>query len=117
MKHMKPTISINMPKQFVSFFPHIGAASFWGSPGDLWNWRLCWATKKTLLLSIESWLVNRDPYNGLLKSLYNWVGKFHPLYTLNNQGFFHCSFIKMRFTPWIYPPHLPPKMRIPHHPG
>ena len=22
--------------------------------------------KKTLLLSIESWLVNRDPYNGLL---------------------------------------------------
>ena len=28
-----------------------------------------WATKKTLLLSIESWLVNRfnrDPYNGLL---------------------------------------------------
>ncbi len=25
-----------------------------------------WATKKTLLLSIESWMVNRDPYNGLL---------------------------------------------------
>ena len=33
------------------------------------------------------WLVNRDPYNGLLQSLYNWV-VFHPLYTLNNQGFF-----------------------------
>ncbi len=30
------------------------------------------------------WLVNRDPYNGLLKSLYNWVG-FHPLYILTNQ--------------------------------
>ena len=29
--------------------------------------------KKALLLSIESWLVNRDPYNGLLKSLYTWV--------------------------------------------
>ena len=27
------------------------------------------------------WLVNRDPYNGLLKSLYN----------PTNQGFFHCS--------------------------
>ena len=25
-----------------------------------------WATKKPVLLSIESWLVNRDPYNGLL---------------------------------------------------
>ena len=24
--------------------------------------------KKNLLLSIESWLLNRDPYNGLLKS-------------------------------------------------
>ena len=33
-----------------------------------------WATKKKhLLLSIESWLVNRDPYNGLLQSPYNWV--------------------------------------------
>ena len=50
-----------------------------------------WATKKTLLLSIESWLVNRDPYNGLLKSLYNWVG-FHPIYNPTNQGpFFRCS--------------------------
>ena len=29
--------------------------------------------KGPLLLSIESWLVDRDPYNGLLKSLYNWV--------------------------------------------
>ena len=37
------------------------------------------------------WLVNRDPYNGLLQSLYNWVG-FHPLYQTTNQGFFHCSF-------------------------
>ena len=29
-------------------------------------------TKKTggALLSVESWLVNRDPYNGLLSSLY-----------------------------------------------
>ncbi len=36
------------------------------------------------------WLVNRDPYNGLLKSPHNWV-VFNPLFTLNNQGpFFHC---------------------------
>ena len=35
--------------------------------GNKYNTRLCtWATKKNLLLSIESWLVNRDPYNCLL---------------------------------------------------
>ena len=38
----------------------------------------CFPKKKKLqqplLLSIESWLLNRDPYNGLLSSLYNcWV--------------------------------------------
>ena len=31
-----------------------------------WHLRPCWH-------SIESWLVDRDPYNGLLKSPYNWV--------------------------------------------
>ena len=36
------------------------------------------------------WLVTRDPYSGFLYSLYNRVG-FHPLYNLNNQGYFHCS--------------------------
>ena len=35
--------------------------------------------------SIESWLFNRDPYNGWLQSPYNWV-VFHPLYTTINQG-------------------------------
>ena len=35
---------------------------------------------------MKSWLFNRDPYNGLLQSPYNWVG-FHPLYTAINQGF------------------------------
>ena len=30
------------------------------------------------------WLFNRDPYNGLLCSPYNWV-VFHPLYTITNQ--------------------------------
>ena len=43
--------------------------------------------KKTRpILSIESWLLNRDPYNGLLQSLDNWV-----VHTLNNKGLFHCS--------------------------
>ena len=36
------------------------------------------------------WLFHRDPYNGLLESLHNWVG-FNPLYTVNNQTFFHSS--------------------------
>ncbi len=36
------------------------------------------------------WMVNRDPYSGLLYSPYNWVG-FHPLYNPTNQGFFHSS--------------------------
>ena len=47
--------------------------------------------KKTLLLSIESWLVYREPYFMIHYNPYiNWVG-FHPLHTLNNQGIFHCS--------------------------
>ena len=41
-----------------------------GPGGDIRpNWELQpsgFNGKKTLLLSIESWLVNRDPYNGLL---------------------------------------------------
>ena len=39
---------------------------------------------------MKSWLFNRDPYNGLLKSAFNCV-VFNPLYTLNNKGLFHCS--------------------------
>ena len=35
-------------------------------------------------------MVNRDPYNGLLQSLYNWVG-IHPLYNPTIQGFFRGS--------------------------
>ena len=44
------------------------------------------------------WLVNRDPYSGFLYSLYNRVG-FHPLYNLNNQGYFHCS--DGKYTAWF----------------
>ena len=61
-----------------------------------------WATKKTLLLSIESCLVYRDPYIGLLKSPYNWVGS-HPLYNLNNQGpFFHWPYVVFG---WVFAGH------------
>ena len=42
--------------------------------------------KKKLLLSIESWLFNRDPYNGWLKSPYNWVVE-SSIKTINNQVF------------------------------
>ena len=44
------------------------------------------ATKKHIFY----WLFNRNPYNGLLLSPYNWA-VFHPLYTLNNQVLFHRS--------------------------
>ena len=47
-----------------------------------------------------NWLVDRDPYNGLLLySLYNWV-VFHPLYNPTNRGpLEHCStFIPDRST-------------------
>ena len=49
--------------------------------------------KETRILSIESWLVNWDPYfMAYLQSPHNWV-VHQSLYTLNNQGpFFHCSF-------------------------
>ena len=43
------------------------------------------AEKKKLLLSIESWLVDRNPFHGLLN---NWLAKSPSLYTLNNQVFF-----------------------------
>ena len=48
-----------------------------------------WATKKPSYFPLY-WLVQMDPYIGLLKSPYNWV-VFHPLYNLNKQGFSLCS--------------------------
>ncbi len=41
--------------------------------------------EKNLLLSIESWLFNRHPYNGFF------TGKYNPQYNPTNQGFSHCS--------------------------
>ena len=58
-------------------------------------WNLQWATK-TQKLGYFPWNTGglieiRDPHNGVLQSLHNWV-VFHPLYTLNKQGpFFLCS--------------------------
>ena len=71
-----------------------------------------WATKKPLLLSIESWLVNRDPYIGLWNNpLYNWV-EFHPLYNPNQPGgpFFMAQLNCHRpktFSWWLLKSHLP----------
>ena len=40
---------------------------------------------------MKYWLINRDPYNGLLLSPYNWV-VVRPFYTANNHGFGYCSY-------------------------
>ena len=45
---------------------------------------------KNLLTFRYHGVVDRNPYKGLISSLYTWV-VFHPLYTLNNHVFFHCS--------------------------
>ena len=37
------------------------------------------------------WLLNRDPYNGYYNP--HMTGQYNPLYTLNNQGCFHCSIV------------------------
>ena len=42
--------------------------------------------KKKLLLSIEPWLVNRDPYSGLWNNPCITGVVFHPLYNPTNQG-------------------------------
>ena len=43
------------------------------------------ATKPTIATwSMKSWLVHRDPYNGLLDSVYNWI--VYSQYTANDQG-------------------------------
>ena len=54
------------------------------------SWNIC-AMKKTLLLSMKSWMVNRDPYNGLWNNPYI-TGWYNPLYNPTNQVFFHCSY-------------------------
>ena len=43
--------------------------------------------KNPRIPSVKSWFIDRDPYNGLLKSPYNWVG-FHPLYIQQITCFF-----------------------------
>ena len=67
------------------------AAEQW-KPGqaNVNSWMFMWATATKPCWHSIIWLVYRDPDIGLLWSLYNWVG-CHPLYTRNNQGFFHCS--------------------------
>ena len=61
--------------------PKLGPQRTQRSHDVVWGWwknhrKPTWATEKNTggpLLSIESWLFNRDPYNGLLWSPCNWV--------------------------------------------
>ena len=49
--------------------------------------------KKPLTFHLLSLILfNRDPYNDLLESPQNRV-VYNPLYTLNDQGIFHCSYV------------------------
>ena len=75
----------NYQPQMVLTPTNIGNSRVWrlqDSGPNLQTWK-CLVMKFSLrkkqpaLLSIESWLVYRDPSIGLLKSSYNWVG-FHP---------------------------------------
>ena len=51
--------------------------------------------KNPALLSIESWLFDRDPYNGLLQSPHNWLGPKDVIpYILERTVFF--SLLKWR---------------------
>ena len=52
------------------------------------NFEHMWATEKKSSYFPLSWLVNRDPYIGLSKSLYNRVA-LSPIYP-NQPGVFHC---------------------------
>ena len=75
--------------------------------GDLFFWwfllyLFTWATKKKTYYFPLYWLVNQDPYNGLLSSLslYNWV-VFHPLYNPTNQGFFIAHLFRSKI-PYVH---------------
>ena len=50
---------------------------------------MTWATEKTRPYFALYWLFSRDPYNGLLYSLHNWVVE-SPIYP-RQRVFFHCS--------------------------
>ena len=77
-----------------------------------------WATeKKKLLLSIKSWLVNRDPNSGLFQSPYNWVG-CHPLHTPIGPGgsfLFARPFYGACSTSSLMPPSTSERRRKPSH--
>jgi len=75
--------------------------------------------KKNLLLSIESWLFNRDPYKWFI-IIPIYLGRISSPYTINNQGpFFHGSNVHplFNFTDQLNAQAIPPKNRDPavHH--
>ena len=51
--------------------------------------KITWATKKTTYFPLY-WLFIRDPYNGLLYALYDWV-VLSPIVYPKQTSFFHCS--------------------------
>ena len=84
-----PKIVVFPPKSSIFFwvFPYFHHP-FWGFPTIFGNTHITWATKKTPTFHCTGWLI------GILIMLYYnpyITGQYNPLYTLNNQGFFHCS--------------------------
>ena len=75
-----PQQTRNRPGPHLRSHPPVAKVKFTGDQSKAVTWSLGtsmdsrWATKKkNLLLSIESWLVYRDPDIGLLTSLFKWV--------------------------------------------
>ena len=94
---------IILTNYFSIFSSEGGGDAFCGEPAfTSIRWKT-WSVKDNLshekhptTFHYTGWLIGiLDPYNGLFQSPYNCI-IFHPLYTPNNQGFFHCS---LRFLP------------------
>ncbi len=86
---------------------HPSTSSENGFPRPRWSWwslRVFSSKKKAVSREkVECRAFNRDPYDGLLWSPYNWV-VLSPikLYTPNNQGFFHCSIPDGSINSWWF---------------
>ena len=68
---LDPWDEVYLPTWIVDFYGKL--VEKYTSPMDPMGHEHLSHEKNALLLSIESWLINRGPCNGLLKSLYNWV--------------------------------------------
>ena len=68
------------------------------------------ATKKNLLLSIESWLFNRDPYFMIYEIIPTYRGSFSSSRT--KQPFFSALEFHV---PGLHPPSRAPSLHLPYH--